>query len=482
MVFLILVIILMIVKSNPAGATTPTLDQTASRRGDAGPGGTRPGSLPPGPKFAAVQLLNWTLRPGPWLQACSRRYGDCFTIRTPGSDPLVFVADPTAVKAIFTGDPEVLRAGAARVGIRPMFGAHSILLLDGAEHLRERRLMLPAFHGERMARYGELMTQITERAIESWPVGRPFALQERMQTITLEVILRVVFGMDEQDGLADMRRHIQSLLKLTASPLVFLFVAVPKLLRGPAAATFDRVVQAADARIFDQIARCRNDPALAQRDDILSLLIQARDEHDRPMSDGQLRDELVTLLLAGHETTATGLAWTFDALLRHPEKLERLTAECVESDDRGIYLEAVLKEALRLRPPLLFADRKLATPCDIAGYRLPEGTVVAPCIYLVHRRAELHPDPEAFRPERFLDESSGSLDTYTWLPFGGGVRRCLGASFALFEMTTVLRTILAHTRLTAASRRPEATRRRSIVFAPARGSRAILRERVTVPA
>ncbi len=394
---------------------------------------------------------------------------------------MVFVADPAAVKAIFTGDPEVLRAGAARAGIRPMFGARSILLLDGAEHLRERRLMLPPFHGERMARYAELMAQITERGIGSWPVGRPFALQERMQTITLEVILRVVFGMDDHDGLADMRRHIQPLLEMTASPLAFLFVAVPKLLRGPAAAMFDRVLRAADARIFNQIARRRRDPALEQRDDILSLLIQARDEHDRPMSDEQLRDELVTLLLAGHETTATGLAWTFDALLHHPEKLQRLTSECVESGDRSVYLEAVLKESLRLRPPLFFADRKLATACEIAGYRLPAGTVVAPCIYLVHRRAELYPDPEAFRPERFLDKPGESVDTYTWLPFGGGVRRCLGASFALFEMTTVLRTTLRNTRLSAASRRLEATRRRSIVFAPARGMKAILRERVSLP-
>lgn len=462
-------------------AHAPTIDPTASGREDARPRRPRPGSLPPGPRLAAAQLLNWTLRPGPWLEACSRRYGDCFTIRTPGSDPLVFVADPAAVKAIFTGDSEVMRAGAARAGIQPMFGAHSILLLDGAEHLRERRLMLPPFHGERMARYGELMAHITERAIGSWPVGRPFALQDRMQTITLEVILRVVFGMDDHEGAADMRRHIQRLLDTTASPLAFLFVAMPGLLRGPAARAFDRVVQAADERIFNQIACRKRDPALAERDDILSLLIQARDEHGFPISDGQLRDELVTLLLAGHETTATGLAWTFDALLRHPEKLERLTAECVESDGRGVYLEAVLKEALRLRPPLFFADRKLATPCEIAGYRLPEGTVVAPCIYLVHRRPELYPDPQAFRPERFLEESRGSVDTYTWLPFGGGVRRCLGASFALFEMTTVLRTILRHTRLTAVSSRSEATRRRSIVFAPARGTRAILRERLTLP-
>lgn len=388
----------------------------------------------------------------------------------------MFVSDPVAVKAIFTGDPELLQAGAARGGIRPMFGARSILLLDGAEHLRERRLMLPAFHGQRMVRYGELMAEITEREVASWPLGRRFALQDRMQSITLEVILRAVFGMDEGDRLAAMRQRIQRLLAVTASPLAFVFVAVPELVRGPVAKAFDRVVHEANALIFDEIARRRVDPMLAERDDVLSLLVQARDEHGDAMTGEQLRDELVTLLLAGHETTATSLAWTFELLWRHPEKMERLATECAEDGDPGEYLEAVLKESLRLRPPLFLADRKLAAPIEVAGYRLPAGTVVALCIYLVHRCAELYPDPDAFRPERFLNQSGGSADTYTWLPFGGGVRRCLGASFALFEMTTILR----RARLTAASTRPEAIRRRSIVFAPAHGAKAILRERLTV--
>jgi cytochrome P450 len=435
-------------------------------------------TLPPGPRAPLLQLLNWTLRPGEWLEACRRRYGDCFTARMPQSDPLVFVADPGAVKAVFTGDPALLRAGPAREGIRPMFGRSSILLLDGAEHLRERRLMLPPFHGERMARYAELMGEIAERGVAGWPVGERFALQPRMQAITLEVILRAVFGLDQGDGLEEMRTRVSRLLGMTASPMAYLLVAVPALRRGPLESAFERSRRAADELIFEQIARRRNDPALADRDDVLSLLLQAQDEQGRGVSDEQLRDELITLLLAGHETTATGLAWTFDLLWRHPAKLERLSAECRDGggDD---YLEAVIKEALRLRPPLAFVDRKLARPFEVAGHRLPAGTVVAPCIYLVHRRPDLYPDPHAFRPERFLHHRQGASDTYTWLPFGGGVRRCLGAGFAMFEMKVVLGTAFRSVRLIAARRRPETTRRRSIVLAPARGAQGIVLERLS---
>jgi cytochrome P450 family 135 len=264
---------------------------------------------------------------------------------------------------------------------------------------------------------------------------------------------------------------------MTASPMAYLVVAVPALRRGPIDWPFKRSLRAADELIFEQIARRRNDPALPDREDVLSQLLQAHDDQGRGMSDQQLRDELITLLLAGHETTATGLAWTFDLLWRHPAKLERLSAECRDGggDD---YLEAVIKEALRLRPPLAFVDRKLARPFEVAGYRLPAGTVVAPCIYLVHRRPDLYPDPHAFRPERYLDRGQGAADTYTWLPFGGGVRRCLGAGFAVFEMKVVLSTVLRSVTLAAASRRREATRRRSIVLAPARGARGIVLERL----
>jgi cytochrome P450 family 135 len=433
--------------------------------------------LPPGPRLPALQMAQQTLRPGPWLEGCRRRYGDTFTVRTPGRrPPLVMLSDPADVRAVFTGDAEVLRAGAARDGLQPMFGDRSILLLDGAEHLRERRLMLPPFHGARMARYGELMAEVASREIARWPLGRPFDLQSRMQTITLDVILRAVFGMDEGAEMDAMRDAIQRLLGATASPLAYLVVLAPGLKRGPATWIFNRVLHAADALIFEQIARRRADPGLAERDDVLSLLLQARDEDGVPLTDRQLRDELVTLLLAGHETTATGLAWAFDALWRHPANLDRLTAEC-DAGDGDDYLETVLKETLRLRPPIPFVDRMLAGPFEVGGHRLPPGVVVAPSIYLVHRRDDLYPEPAAFRPERFLDDEAA--DTYTWLPFGGGIRRCLGASFAQFEMKVVLATVLRQARLGAASPRPETTRRRSIVLAPARGARAVMHERLT---
>jgi cytochrome P450 len=326
-----------------------------------------------------------------------------------------------------------------------------------------------------MAGYGELMTEVASREIATWPLGRPFDLQSRMQAITLDVILRAVFGMDEGAELDAMRDAIQRLLGATASPLAYLVVLAPGLKRGPATWIFNRVLHAADALIFEQIARRRADPGLAERDDVLSLLLQARDEDGAPLTDRQLRDELVTLLLAGHETTATGLAWAFDSLWRHPAKLDRLTAEC-DAGDGDDYLEAVLKETLRLRPPIPFVDRRLAGPFEVGGHRLAPGVVVAPCIYLVHRRDDLYPDPAAFLPERFLD--ADAADTYTWLPFGGGIRRCLGASFAQFEMRVVLAAVLRQARLGAASPRPETTRRRSIVLAPARGARAVMHERL----
>ena len=428
-------------------------------------------TLPPGPALPpAWQLLGWTVRPGAWLERCHARYGDAFTMRAPGAQPLVLIADPAAVKAVFTADPAIMQVGPGRGGIRPMFGDSSLLLLDGHEHLRRRRMLLPPFHGERVAGYADVMAEVTEREVADWPAGRPFTLQARLQRITLDVILRTVFGMEEGARMEDLRARIEWLLGATASPLAFLFVAVPALRRGPAARGFERMKGAMDRAIYDVIRRRRADPDLAERDDVLSLLLLARDEDGRALDDDQVRDELVTLLLAGHETTATALAWTFDALWRHPAVLERLTAECRDSAGEGEYLGAVVEEALRLRPPVAFGDRTLAEPHEVAGHMLPAGCRVAPCIYLVHRRPDVYPRPHAFRPERFLERPP---ETYTWLPFGGGVRRCLGASFATLEMKVVLRTILRRVRLEAASSRPATARRRSIVLAPAGGARAV---------
>jgi cytochrome P450 len=440
-------------------------------------------SLPPGPSSPALaQSLEWAFRPESLMARCQRRYGDVFTLRmlgwgSTGTNPVVFVSDPGAVKAIFTGDPELVPVGASRRMLTPMFGPASVLIVDGAQHLRQRRLMLPPFHGERMSRYGELIERITDDELDRWPLGRPFPLQPRMQAITLEVILRAVFGVDVAHR-DDLRDRIVALLAEVSNPLAEIGIALPRKI-GPVniRAKFERLLARTDEALLAQIRRRRADPELAEREDILSMLLQARDEDGNPMTDSELRDQLVTLLLAGHETTATGLAWAFDHLHHRPEALERLVEECRDGEDAS-YLNAVITETLRLRPPVPMTDRTLAGPFELNGHVLPAGTVLGPCIHLLHRRADLYPEPDAFKPERFLEQSP---ETYSWIPFGGGVRRCLGASFATFEMKVVLRTVLRRARLGAASSRPEGSRRRSIVLAPARGARSVLVERRPKP-
>ena len=418
--------------------------------------------------------MNWVLRPGPFMEACLERYGRLFTVRLAQIGTFVFVADPAAIKQIFTGDPEQLRAGEANEPLEPVLGSRSVLLLDGAEHMRQRKLMLPPFHGERLERYGELMAEIADRDLDSWPVGRRFPLQPRLQAITLEVILRVVFGVEEPGRLAKLRALLTRLMNVTARPVAM----APWLRRdlGPWSPwqQFKRMLDEVDAALYDEIADRRADPRLAERDDIFSMLVQARDEDGQPMTDQELRDELMTLLVAGHETTATGLAWTFELLFRQPEGLERATGEARDGGSHE-YADAVVKETLRLRAPIPLVARRLTEPMTLDGQELPAGTRVAPCIYLTHRLPEIYPDPESFRPERFLD---GAPDTYSWFPFGGGVRRCLGASFASFEMRVVLQTILARARLRAASRQPARVTRRAIVLAPSRGVTAVLEERL----
>ena len=432
-------------------------------------------ALPPGPSSSfLVQGGEWTWRPERYLRRCRERYGDIFTanLRFHGPDgpsPAVFVSDPEAVKTLFRASPDQAPVGASRQSLSPMFGTRSVLLVDGAEHLRLRKLMLPPFHGQRMAAYGELIEGIVQEEVDSWETGKPFALQPRMQAITLEVILRAVFGLVHEGQRDEVRQRIIKLLDTVAGPLAELALGLPRKI-GPVniRAGFERVRDEADEVLIREIRRARSDPRLEERKDILSMLLLARDEEGAPLGDRELRDQLVTLLLAGHETTATGLAWTFNHLYRRPEAMERLR------DGDEDYLDAVITETLRLRPPIPITDRTLAAPLELLGHELRAGTIVAPCIYLLHRRPDLYPEPDEFRPERFLDESP---ETYSWIPFGGGVRRCLGATFATFEMKIVIRTILRRARLKAASSRPEVTWRRSIVLAPRRGARSVLMER-----
>ncbi|MGH2744236.1 MAG: cytochrome P450, partial [Thermoleophilaceae bacterium] len=417
------------------------------------------GALPPGPKASrARQTLRWIVRPGAMLEDCRRRYGDMFTLRIAHEGTWVFLAHPDAIKQVFTGDPRVLHAGEANVVLLPMLGHHSVLLLDEAAHMSQRKLMLPSFHGERMRGYERTMAEVARAEIDRWPLGEAHAVRPAMQRITLEVIMRTVFGVQDDARRERLRGALGEALEWGSDPRRMALLATLGPHRVAGARMFRRVRDPADALMYEEIRRRRDTPDLAERDDVLSLLLQARHEDGSPMSDVELRDELMTLLVAGHETTASSLAWAVERLVRHPDKLERLRGELAAGgDDDGGYLDAVCKETLRLRPILALVLRRLTEPMEIGGRVLPAGVNVAPCIYLVHRRADVYPDPLAFRPERFLDQPPG---TYTWIPFGGGVRRCLGASFALFEMKVVLRELVERLELRASDPRPERITRR----------------------
>jgi cytochrome P450 len=416
-------------------------------------------ALPPGPTEPRLaQMMQWISRPMAFATKQRDRYGDAFTANIDGQ-PWVMLGDPEDIRTVFTAGPQRTNAGEANAVLRPTLGSHSLLLLDGEEHLRQRKLMLPAFHGERIERYRQIMRDATERAVASWRTGEPFALRPHTQAITFEVIVRAVFGVDDADAMARLREPLRRMLDWAGNPAPLLLVAVV----GPENPVVRRVIarrylEPVDRELYALIAERRKAPDLAEREDVLSTLLLARDEDGEPMSDVELRDELLTLLVAGHETTATSLAWAVERLVRHPGALDRVAT------DAG-YADAVVKETLRLRPVVAIVLRRLLEPLEVAGRELPAGTTVAPCILLVHRREDLYPEPDAFRPERFLREPPG---TYGWIPFGGGVRRCLGAAFAQVEMQVVLETIARSARLEAVGE-PEEVRRRGVTLVPARG-------------
>jgi cytochrome P450 len=425
--------------------------------------------LPPGPRLPrAVQTLGWIARPGPFLRRCRARYGDAFTLRIAQEGSWVMLSDPDDVREVFTGDPRLLHAGAANEVLLPLLGHRSVLLLDGEQHLAQRKLMLPPFHGERMRAYGELMTAVAREEIERWPRGEPFALWPRMQAVTLEVIIRAVFGVRGEERLELARRRLRETLEISTDMKTYLAVATLGPQRLDRMRFFKRRLDPVNEVLLDEIRDRRVSPDLAERDDVLSMLLSARYEDGSPMSDAELRDELMTLLVAGHETTATALAWAVERLVRHPEKLERLAAEAASGEEE--YADAVVKETLRLRPVIPIVVRELQEAMEIGGRLLPAGVRVAPCIMLVHSREDVYPEPHRFRPERFLEQPAG---TYTWIPFGGGVRRCLGASFALFEMKTVLGAVASELSLRPAQPAPERVRRRAITLTPSAGARVV---------
>ncbi len=446
----------------------------------------------PGPAQTAPQLMIDGLPPGlrlppavQWLMMVSRfdefdarlrRIGSLVTLRFPGLGTIVSAGDPQMIKQLFTGDREVLHAGEANAPLAAVLGGNSVLLLDGEQHLQRRRMLLPPFHGEAVRGYSGVVAQITEKEVRSWPRGSEFAIWPRMQAITLEVIMRVVIGVRDQQRLERLR----TLLLGVQHNSIYAVVAEgarPGLSESRLGRRLPWVRARAKAeRVLDQeIAAHRRQPD--GRDDILAMLIAARDEHDRPLSDAELRGELLTLLIAGYETTSTALAWCFERLVRNPEVLARLQRELTEQDG-DVYLEAVINETLRSRPVIDSVQRRLTAELEIGGYRIPAGTTVAPAIVAVQLDADVFEDPHAFRPERFLEQP---IAPYTLIPFGGGLRRCIGASFAVMEIKTVLRTVLTQIELQSSSSKPEKPKRgRRIATYPARGALVTIADRQPV--
>ena len=433
--------------------------------------------LPPGPRAPIpLQTLGFWSRPVPYFERCRARYGTPFTLRLVGQPPFVMISQPQEIKQIFQAPPEVLHPGEGARILEPIVGPQSVILLDEGPHLEQRKLMLPAFHGERVQRLSGVMAELTDREVASWPRGETIALHPLLQRLTLEIILRAVFGLERGAQLDTLRDLLTDVLAFNESPVSLLPLAQRSFGgRGPWA-RLQRLRAESDALIFELIAERRE--AAVDSDDMLALLLAARHEDGSLMSPSELRDELLTALVAGHETTASQLAWGFDLLAREPAVVARLVEEIDEDSDEA-YLSATINEILRRKPVLSNAEPRLVKqPTAIGDYTYPEGTVLLASAYLVHHDPEIYPDPYRFRPERFLEQSPG---TYTWIPFGGGRRRCLGASFALLEMKLVLRAVLASCELTPTHRGAELTRRRSITFSPAAGASVVLRDRHPSP-
>jgi cytochrome P450 family 135 len=426
--------------------------------------------LPPGPRMPrALQTIGWLNRPFQFVERARAKHGDTFTMHI-ARDTFVVLSDPADVKQVFTGDPSVFHAGVSNIILLPFLGHKSVLLLDGAAHMSQRKLLLPPFHGEKMRRHVDLMREIAAQEIAQWPRGVPFQAHPHMQKVTLEVIMRIVFGVDEGDPrLVELRERLRTLLESTVSgkQLRKLLVLGPE--RADKRRVFGPILDPVDKTILEVVAERRERDDLEDRDDVLSMLLLARHEDGTPMDDVELRDELVTLLVAGHETTATALAWALERLVRHPAMLERLTDE-VRADEGDEYVDGVIRETLRLRPVIPFVGRKLSEPQTIGGWDLPAGSRVTPSIHLVHRREDIYPEAAAFRPERWLGVRP---NPYTFLPFGGGVRRCLGAAFAETEMRAVLAEVVRNVRLAPARPESEKVGRRVITLVPARGAEII---------
>jgi cytochrome P450 family 135 len=431
------------------------------------------GPLPPGPRApAAVNMARLVQRPVESLVGWRERYGDIYTVPLMIFGVGCYVSDPEAIREMLTGDQSDLLAGEANAPLSPVVGRKSLLTLDGREHLRQRKLLLPPFQGSAVHSFREVIREVAEAEVGSWRDGQELVMRERMRALTFEVIVRAVFGVTERERIERLRGALVALLDMQ------MIVALPSALRRDFGrwspwGRFQRRLRAADALLYEEIERRRSAPDLEERTDVLSLLLRARDEEGEPMTDLELRDELMTMLLAGHETTATGLAFAFDLLPRNPGALARLRDELICEDDT--YLEAVVTETLRVRPVIDASERTLTEPRTICGWKLPAGIRVYPAIVVVHLRDDLYPEPYEFRPERFVEEDAPS---YAWLPFGGGIRRCIGAALAQAEMAEVIRAVISRVDLEPVRPDPEPVVMRGVTLVPRHGTPVRVRRAV----
>lgn len=436
--------------------------------------------VPAGPRIpTTLQAAIWALRPLQFMDRCEARYGEIFTLRIRRRRPWVLLTNPDHVKRVFTRASELMGAGAGEANplLEPLLGPRSVMLLDEPEHMGDRKRLLPSFHGGRMKDYGSMMSGIAQEKVATWPTGEPFELWPRMQAISMEVVMRSVFdGIDSERGEL-LRERIAELTNWINQPRRLALLAAFGSRSITASSGFRREMGKLESVVLDEVRLRRARGISDGEEDIFSMLERGHAESGQPATEEKMRDELVTMLSDG--PTATSLAWVFERLLRYPNKLARLCEEVLR-DEGDEYLDACVKETLRLCPAVPLVMRRLIEPMELGGYMLPAGTIVAPCIYLMHRRADIYREPLQFEPERFL--GGADAGAYTWIPFGGGVRRCVAASFAQLEIKRVIEVVLREFELRPATAEGEGAARSSVSFAPGGGARVIATRRAPGPA
>jgi cytochrome P450 family 135 len=431
-----------------------------------------PPQLPDGPSTSRVfNTWRFQKKPVPFMEAARKRYGDVWMLRLVGHTDFVMVCNPELIEQVFTADPDVLYTGSGTG--KPVMGARSAIIVNEDEHEEMRRLLNPMFRGESVQRYNNLTAEIAEQKLAEWPLNEPLPVLPLMHSITMTVIMSAVFGVTEADRQEELKERIDTLIEWGSGAARMAKMHRSQRLGQPAPKSLAVARDPLDEMCYEIIKRSREDPALEERDDMLALLIKARYEDERPLTDQELRDHLVTLLIQGHASTGDALSWSLERLMRNPEVYERLREEVKSNGEE--YVDAVAKETLRMRPPLGMCTRLVNKPFKLADWELEPGTLIAPCIYLVHHDPEVYPEPEEFRPERFLDTKPGK---YTWIPFGGGYRACLGGFFAVHEIKTVLRVLAQQARFEPVEQEDDPIRLRRVGMSPKHGARARLVERV----